>query len=40
MTKLIKLVILGGGTSCIETIDLINQINKLTKIKIKLWDPR
>lgn len=36
MTKLIKLVILGGGTSCIETIDLINQINKFNKNKIKI----
>ena len=36
MTKLIKLVILGGGTSCIETIDLINQINKFKKNKIKI----
>ena len=26
MTKSIKLVILGGGTSCIETIDLIKAL--------------
>ena len=36
MTKLIKLLILGGGTSCIETIDLINEINRFNKNKIKI----
>lgn len=34
MTKITNLILIGGGTSCIEIIDLINDINKYRNNKI------
>ena len=34
MTKNTNLILIGGGTSCIEIIDLINDINKFKSNKI------
>ena len=36
MTKDTNLVLIGGGTSCIEIIDLINDINKFKSDKINV----
>lgn len=36
MTDYKNLILIGGGTSCIETIDLINEINRFNKKKIKI----